>query len=73
METLDKGFVAFTTVNPSNRYTRINGMKENQNLRDFYFRDIVLGGQDEPLYKPTNNAEIALAFREAWEAWGDGK
>lgn len=73
LETLDKGFVAFTTINPSNRYTRINGMKENQNLRDFYFRDIVLGGQDEPLYKPTNNAEIALAFREAWEAWGDGK
>ncbi len=66
LEPLDKGFVAFTTVNPSNRYTRITGMKDNQNLRDFYFRDIVLGGQEEPLYEPTNNSEIALAFREAW-------
>ena len=40
---------------------------ETNNLRDFYFRGIVLGEQSEEVYEPTNNAEIALAFREAGE------
>ena len=42
---------------------------DNNNLRDFYFRDIVLGEQDEEIYEPTNNAEIAMAFREAGAAF----
>lgn len=67
LETLDRGFVAFTTTNPDNRYIRMSGIKDNNNLRDFYFRDIMLGEQDEELYHATNNAEIALAFREAGE------
>ena len=33
-------------------------------------RDIVLGEQNEELYEPTNNAEIAFAFREAGEVSG---
>ena len=69
LETLDKGFVAFTTTNPKNRYIRMTNVKENNNLRDFYYRDIVLGEQNEQLYNPTNNFEIALAFREAGEAF----
>ena len=44
---------------------RFNHVKDNHNLRDFYFRDIVLGEQSEEVYEPTNNYEIALAFREA--------
>lgn len=67
LETLDRGFVAFTTVNPNKRYVRMTNVKENNNLRDFYYRDIVLGEQDEPLYDRTNNYEIALVFREAGE------
>lgn len=67
LETLDRGFIAFTTTNPLKSYIRLNHAKENNNLRDFYFRDIVLGEQQEEIYKPTNNAEIALAFREAGE------
>ena len=67
LETLDRGFIAFTTTNPSNRYIRMSRLKDNNNLRDFYFRDIVLGEQNEEVYDPTNNAEIALAFREAGE------
>lgn len=67
LETLDRGFIAFTTVNPDKRYMRMTNVKENNNLRDFYYRDIVLGEQDEPLYEQTNNYEIALAFREAGE------
>ena len=40
METLDRGFIAFTTTNPENRYLRLTNVKENNNLRDFYYRDI---------------------------------
>ena len=67
LETLDKGFIAFTTTNPENRYLRLTGVKANHNLRDFYYRDIVLGEQRETVYAPTNNSEIAFAFREAGE------
>lgn len=70
LETLDRGFIAFTTTNPENRYIRLNHVKTNHNLRDFYYRDIVLGEQNEPVYEPTNNYEIALAFREAGEQNG---
>ncbi len=69
LETIDKGFIAFTTTNPDNRYIRLTNVKETNNLRDFYYRDIVLGEQNEPVYSPTNNFEIALAFREAGEAF----
>lgn len=65
LETLDKGCIAFTTTNPSNRYTRMVNVKTSNNLRDFYYRDIMLGEQNEELYKSTNNAEISYAFRKA--------
>ena len=65
LETIDRGFIAFTTTNPENRYIRFTNIKTTNNLRDFYFRDIVLGEQNEPVYEMTNNAEIALALREA--------
>lgn len=67
LETLDRGFIAFTTTNPSNRYLRMSNLKDSNNLRDFYFRDIILGEQTEEIYNSTNNSEIALAFREAGE------
>ena len=70
LETLDKGFIAFTTTNPQKRYIRFNNIKTNHNLRDFYYRDIVLGEQKEEVYEMTNNYEIALAFREAGELSG---
>ena len=70
LETLDRGFIAFTTTNPLNRYIRMTNIKENNNLRDFYFRDIILGEQSEDVYAQTNNAEIALAFREAGDLCG---
>lgn len=65
LETIDKGFIAFTTTNPEKRYIRMNNVKASNNLRDFYYRDIILGEQSEPVYDSTNNYEIALAFREA--------
>ena len=70
LETIYKGFIAFTTTNPKMRYIRLTNVKGTNNLRDFYYRDIVLGEQSEQVYNPTNNFEIALAFREAGEAFG---
>lgn len=65
LETLDRGFIAFTTTNPEHRYIRFTNVKTNNNLRDFYYRDILLGEQNEPVYEPTSNSDIALAFKEA--------
>ncbi|WP_458449084.1 AAA family ATPase [Fibrobacter sp.] len=65
LETLDKNFIVFTTTNPMNRYIRFSGVKTTNNLRDFYYRDIILGEQSEPVYESTNNSEIALAFKLA--------
>lgn len=70
LETIDRGFIAFTTTNPNNRYIRMSNVKDNNNLRDFYYRDIVLGEQSEDVYDTTNNSEIAFAFREAGESIG---
>lgn len=70
LETLNKKFVAFTTTNPLNRYIRLSHVQANNNLRDFYFRDILLGGQSESLYEQTNNGEIAFAFKQAGESYG---
>ena len=71
LETLDRCFIAFTTINPENRYTRMYNVKTTNNLRDLYYRDIMLGtNHSEDLYMPTNNSEIALAFHEAGEFCG---
>ena len=71
LETLDRCFIEFTTINPENRYTRMYNVKTTNNLRDLYYRDIMLGSnQNEELYMPTNNSEIALAFHEAGEFCG---
>lgn len=70
LETIDRDFVAFTTTNKDNRYIRMTSVRDNNNLRDFYYRDIMLGEQEDEVYDITNNAEITLAFREAGEHLG---
>lgn len=70
LETLDRGFIAFTTTNPEKRYIRLKNLKTNNNLRDFYYRDIMLGEQDEPVYEPTNRYDIAFALKEAGDSIG---
>lgn len=67
LETLNRDMIAFTTTNPDNRYVRLRNVKSNNNLRDFYYRDIVLGGQAEEMYSRTDNSEIAYAFMSAGE------
>lgn len=67
LETLDKQFIVFTSTDPSNRYVRMKGAKETNNLRNLYFRSIVLGGSADELYEHTSNGEIAYAMRQAGE------
>lgn len=62
LEVLDKNSVCFTTTNPGNRYYRIKNVGSTYNLRDTYYREIVMGNQDEELYKRTNSYRIASAM-----------
>ncbi len=65
LELLDKKYLCFTTANPKNRYVRMHGVKSNNNLRDFYYRDIQLGIQDDDLYESTDKSQIALCLHKA--------
>lgn len=65
LETIDKSFIAFTTVNSNDRYVRATNVKSTNNLRDIYYRNLMLDEYRDDLYEKTNNSEIALAFREA--------
>ena len=67
LEVLNKENLVFTTTNPKKRYIKLKNIKTNNNLRDFYYRDLILGGQDEVLYDRTNSAKITRAFRKAGE------
>ena len=53
LEKLPYKSIILTTINPKNRYIRFNGVKPNNNIRDFYYTSIMLGGQKETLYNET--------------------
>lgn len=65
LEVLNKNNLIFTTTNINNRYIKLKNAKANNNLRDMYYRDLILGGQDEVIYDTTNSAKISRAFRKA--------
>ncbi|OON96667.1 MAG: hypothetical protein ATN36_05205 [Epulopiscium sp. Nele67-Bin005] len=65
LEKLSPKDIVFTTTNPHNRYIKLDGVKEHDNLRDFYLRTLFLGGQKENLYAETNMPEIRYALRKA--------
>lgn len=67
LEVLNKNNLVFTTTNMDNRYIKLKNVKTNNNLRDMYYRDLILGGQDETIYDNTNSSKISRAFRKAWE------
>ncbi len=67
LEVLNKNNLVFTTTNAENRYIKLKNVKTNNNLRDMYYRDLILGGQDEVIYDKTNSAKIIRAFRKAGE------
>lgn len=67
LEVIDKKFICFTTTNPDNRYIRLKNVGATNNLRNLYFREILLGEQDEEIYKATKKQKIVAAFRKAGE------
>lgn len=70
LEVIDKKFLVFTTTNPNNRYYRLKNIGNSNNLRDSYFREIILGEQDEEIYSKTKKYRIVAALRKAGkEEW----
>lgn len=65
LEVIDKKFLYFTTTNAMNRYVRLKNIGKTNNLRNVYYREIVIGEQDEELYRRTQQYKIAAAFRKA--------
>ena len=66
LETMDRACVAFTTADPKDAYVHIKASQAAMNLRDLYYRMLILGSSGTtPLYNPTSSARIALALREA--------
>ena len=71
LEVMDKGYIAFTTSNPKHRYMRLRNVKSTNNLRDFYYRSIYLGGQKESIYDPPSSGDLSMAFMMASHEAGD--
>jgi hypothetical protein len=65
LEVLDSDFIWFTTTNPCNRYYHMKNIRESNNLRDVYFREILMGEQDEELYEGSKRFKVVSAFRKA--------
>ncbi len=66
LETISKNFIAFTTANPEKCYTQLKNVKGANNLRGMYFRNLMLNANENTLlYRPTDNFDIARAFRQA--------
>ena len=65
LEVLPKECLFFTTTNPENRYIKLTGIKQTNNIRDVYIRAVQLGGQSEEIYKETDAFYIRQAFRKA--------
>lgn len=70
LEVLNKRFICFTTTNPDNRFARLKNVGASNNLRNVYFREIVMGEQDEEFYRYTQQAKIESAFRRAGGSGG---
>lgn len=67
LEVIDKKYIVFTTTNENNRYYRFKDISSTNNLRDSYFREIILGGQEESLYNKTKRFKIEYAMKKANE------
>lgn len=70
LEVLPAKYLCFTTVNPENRFTTLP-RRGNSNMRDTYFRNIVLGSDKESVYNATDKFEIETAFYRAGHAEAD--
>lgn len=65
LEVISKKFICFTSTNPNNRYVRLKDVSITNNLRDTYFREIILDEQDEDFYNNTKAFKIISALMDA--------
>lgn len=65
LEVINKKFLYFTTTNPQNRYIRLKNIAATNNLRDTYFREILLNEQEEEIYNRTKRFKIVAALKKA--------
>ena len=68
LEILDRKYIAFSTINPEQRYVRMKNIKSSNNLRDMYYHAISIGSNEDLYYKPTDDDRIALAMHKAGKA-----
>ena len=64
LEVINKKFLCFTTTSPKNRYIRLKNISATNNLRDTYFREIVLCEQEEEIYKKTKRFKMVAALKK---------
>ena len=65
LEVINRKYLYFTTTNPDNRYIRLKNISATNNLRDTYFREIILSEQEEELYNKTKRFKIVSALKKA--------
>ena len=65
LEVLKKEFIWFTTTNPHNRFIKLSGLGETNNLRRVYYREIALHEHYDNLYSETKRNQIISAMRKA--------
>ena len=65
LEVIDRKYTYFTTTNPKQRYIRLKNIGATNNLRDTYFREIVVNEQKEQIYNKTKRHKIIAAFKKA--------
>ena len=64
LEVLKKDFVCFTTTDPLNRYIKMTGIGESNNLRRVYYREIAMHEHYTNLYNETKRNKIESAMRK---------
>ena len=70
LEVIDKKYLYFTTTNPDNRYIHLKSIGKTNNLRNVYFREILMHEQDEDIYNRTKRYKIVDALRKAGDING---
>lgn len=65
LEVLPSSSIWFTTVEPDRRYTKASGVRDSNNLRKMYLKDIRLGGVGDEVYVPTSPLRIDGALYDA--------
>lgn len=75
LEVLSSKNIYFTTTNSYNRYVQFTNVKETNNLRGMYYREVILGSptQKEKLSNEIKIAKVRHAFRRAGKEIDEGK